>query len=219
MGNQVEVFWGAQVADEPFKPGPLGLGHVVVTAESAELVQAMMAFYCDHLGFRLTDYYSQPFEARFLHVNQRHHSLAIVQGPKNGFHHVMTELYSFDDIGQGYDLVTHEDRVAATLGRHTRDYMTSFYAWTPSRFMIEYGWGGRSIDVEAWQPFERAEGPSMWGHERHWAPQEMRERAREMRHRLAADGKRVPLQVMEGNFSVQPGVCPWWDGISGSAGR
>ena len=47
-------------------------------------------------------------------------------------------------VGQGYDLAClEEDRIAYTLGRHTNDYMTSFYAKTPSGFFIESGWGGR----------------------------------------------------------------------------
>ncbi len=56
----------------------------------------------------------------------------------------MMELFSFDDVGQGYDLALGEEsRVAVTLGRHTSDFITSFYSWTPSAFMVEYGWGAR----------------------------------------------------------------------------
>src|ERR671930_1098433 len=36
--------------------------------------------------------------------------------------------------------------------------------------MVEYGWGGRVIDVESWQPQEVTWGPSMWGHDRLWMP-------------------------------------------------
>lgn len=223
IGNRIELFWGAQQSSEVFSPGrsisgfrtgPLGMGHVVFTVESADLVHRMLDFYEKILGFRLTDYYSQPFEARFLHVNGRHHALAFVQGPKNAFHHLMTELYSFDDVGQGYDLAMVDEKVATTLGRHTSDYMTSFYSWTPSRFMIEYGWGGRSIDPETWKAHERNEGPSLWGHDRNWTTPEMNQRAREMRMRNASNGMRAPVQVMEGNFQVQQGVCPWWDQVT-----
>ena len=60
----------------------------------------------------------------------------------------MMELFSFDDVGQGYDIALGEEgRVGVTLGRHTSDFITSFYSWTPSAFMVEYGWGARSIDV------------------------------------------------------------------------
>ena len=56
----------------------------------------------------------------------------------NGVHHLMLELCSFDDVGQGYDLALgEENRVATTLGRHTNDWITSFYARSPSDFFIE----------------------------------------------------------------------------------
>lgn len=227
MGNRLELFHGPAIASEAFVPGRSisgfrtgvnGMGHVVFTAPTGEAVEAMSRFYIDVVGLRLTDYYSSPFEARFLHANPRHHSLAIVQTGQAGFHHLMMELYSLDDVGQGYDLARLEEgRIATTLGRHTSDFMTSFYAWTPSRFMVEYGWGGRSIEPESWQPHERGEGPSLWGHERSWAPPEVEERARELRLRNAALGRRAPVQVMEGNYELQDGVCPWWDGLKASA--
>jgi 2,3-dihydroxybiphenyl 1,2-dioxygenase len=222
IGNRLEVFHGAASASDAFVPGrsisgfrtgALGLGHVVFGVESADTVHRMEPFYRNLLGFRLTDYYSEPFEARFLHVNPRHHSLAFVATGKNEFHHLMMELFSFDDIGQGYDLANAEDRVATTLGRHTSDFMTSFYSRTPSQFMIEYGWGGRSIEPDNWQPHERRSGPSLWGHERVWTSEEVTNKARAMRHANAANGLRAPVQVMEGNYQLMPGACPWWDQV------
>ena len=59
-----------------------------------------------------------------------------------------------------------QDKIAVTLGRHSGDYVTSFYTWNPSGFMVEYGWGGQMIDDNTWKPFERKYGPSLWGHER-----------------------------------------------------
>ena len=48
-------------------------------------------------------------------------------------HHMMVELFSLDDVGQAYDVALGEpDRIGVTLGRHTNDFMTSFYAKTPS---------------------------------------------------------------------------------------
>jgi hypothetical protein len=130
----------------------------------------------------------------------------------------MMEVFSFDDLGQGYDIANGEGRVATTLGRHTSDFITSFYSWSPSGFMIEYGWGARSIEPETWQAFERKEGPSLWGHDRAWLPPEQQAEARKLRLDLGAQGYRKPLQVMEGNFQVMAGVCPWWDSVK-SAGR
>ncbi|MFL5044215.1 MAG: VOC family protein [Xanthobacteraceae bacterium] len=224
VGNRLEAVYGAETTSAPFLPGrsisgfrtgPLGLGHVVLHVEN---VEAVLAFYRDILGFRLSDFYFHPFTAFFLHVNPRHHSLAFVQTGKNAVHHMMMELFSFDDVGQGYDLATAEEgRLATTLGRHTSDFLTSFYTWTPSDFMVEYGWGGRSIDPVAWQAFERKEGPSMWGHERTWLAPEQRADARKLRLKLAEEGYRRPVQVMDGNYQLAPGTCPWWDSIKAQA--
>ena len=223
VGNRLEIFHGAETATEPFKPGraisgfrtgPLGLGHAVLNVDAPQTIDRLMAFYRDMLGFRLTDYYSHPFVARFLHLNPRHHSLAFIQTGKNAVHHLMMEVFSFDDVGQGYDLALGEkDRVAVTLGRHTSDFITSFYSWTPSEFMVEYGWGARSIDVGNWQAYERKEGPSMWGHDRSWLSPEDNAKARALRLKNAADGFRRPVQVMEGNYEVMAGICPWWDSL------
>ena len=105
--------------------------------------------------------------------------------------------------------------IGVTLGRHTNDLMTSFYAKTPSSFMVECGWGGREIEPATWKPFEMHAGPSLWGHERIWLPPEDREVARQMRMRAAAAGRRAPVQVMEGNYRLMSGTCAWWDGVKG----
>ena len=73
----------------------------------------------------------------------------------------MVEYNSLDDVGQGYDLLQYKkDAIAYTLGRHTNDYMTSFYSNTPSGFFVENGWGGRIIDQNTWKPLETFDGPS-----------------------------------------------------------
>ena len=219
-GNRLEAFYGAEIDDTPFSPGrsisgfrtgPLGLGHAVLTVDN---IDAMMPFYVDLLGFGLSDYITKPFRAYFFHVNARHHSLAMIETGKNGMHHLMVELFSLDDVGQAYDIAsTQEDRVSVTLGRHTNDFMTSFYCKSPSSFMIECGWGGREIEPAAWKPVEMFDGPSLWGHERVWLPPADREVAREMRMRAAAEGRRAPVQVMAGNYQLMSGTCAWWDGI------
>lgn len=223
MGNRLEIFHGAEIADTPFLPGrcisgfrtgPLGVGHVVLTTDS---IEKAMPFYQEVLGFRLSDYTLKPFKAYFFHINSRHHSLAMVETGKNGIHHLMVELFSFDDVGQGYDLVVGDpDRVAVTLGRHTNDLMTSFYAKTPSDFMMEYGWGGQDIDPQTWTPFECDYGPSLWGHDRSWLTPEQRAHARELRLGAAEKGYRAPVQVLSGNHKLMQGVCPWWDAATGN---
>jgi 2,3-dihydroxybiphenyl 1,2-dioxygenase len=217
-GNRLEFFHGAAVASEPFKPGrnisgfrtgPLGMGHVVLHFER---IAEVMKFYQEVLEFKLSDYWLRPFPGYFFHVNPRHHSIALVETGKNQVHHMMMELYSFDDVGQGLDLALAEpEKIAVTLGRHSGDYVTSFYTWNPSGFMVEYGWGGQLIDDNTWTPFERKFGPSFWGHERMWMTPEKRAETRALSIASAEAGQRQPVQVLEGNYNRMPGVCPWWD--------
>jgi hypothetical protein len=79
--------------------------------------------------------------------------------------------------------------------------------------MLEYGWGGKTVTPGNWTATEVTVGPSLWGHDRAWLPAEQREAARAMKLKAAADGKREPVRVIEGNFAVMDGVCPWWDAV------
>jgi 2,3-dihydroxybiphenyl 1,2-dioxygenase len=176
-GNRLEAFYGAEVDETAFRPGrsisgfrtgPLGLGHAVLTVGH---IEEMMAFYVDVLGFGLSDYMQKPFRAYFFHVNARHHSLALIETGTSGIHHLMVEMFSLDDVGQAYDVaLSQPERIGTSLGRHTNDFMTSFYARTPSSFMIECGWGGREIDPATWKAYEMQDGPSLWGHDRARSP-------------------------------------------------
>ena len=60
------------------------------------------------LGFGVSDYILTPFRAYFLHVNPRHHTVALIETGKQDLHHLMVELYSLDDVGQGYDIALGE---------------------------------------------------------------------------------------------------------------
>lgn len=207
MGNRVELVYSPLLASDPFKPGrpidgfktgPLGMGHAVLHVKD---IDVMMPFYRDVLEFSVSDYGLVPYGLYFFHLNDRHHSFAMVGSGNAGFHHFMVEYKNLDDIGQGYDLAQlEEDGIAYTLGRHTNDYMTSFYANTPSGFFVENGWGGRLIDPETWEPHETHDGPSFWGHERLYLTEEGgRKRLREMRLDAAARGVRAPPVA----------DCPW----------
>lgn len=208
-GNPLEVFHGPAIADTPFTPGrpisgfktgPLGMGHVVLHVED---VGPLLPFYRDLLGFQVSDFGLTPYKLYFFHVNGRHHSFAMVGSGRRGLHHFMVELYSLDDVGQGYDLAQlDEGRIAYTLGRHTNDFVTSFYATTPSGFFVEYGWGGRLIDPATWQPHETFDGPSFWGHDRLQMEPEQRARLRDMRLSAAARGVRAPMPD-----------CPWLSSV------
>ncbi len=219
-GNRLEVFHGAEVASDPFKPGrnisgfrtgPLGMGHAVLNVENLD---AALPFYTDILGMRVSDYFTVPYRAYFFHVNPRHHSFALIETGKNTIHHLMMELCMIDDVGQGYDLALREPgRIATTIGRHINDQMFSFYARTPSDFFVEYGWGGRSIDPDNWTPEEITYGASLWGHDRDWLDAERLAAATALKLKGAEIGLRAPVNVMDGNYTRASTACPWWDSM------
>jgi catechol 2,3-dioxygenase-like lactoylglutathione lyase family enzyme len=187
------------------------MGHAVLMMPE---IDAALTFYRDLLGFRITDFMGPPVSLYFMHVNTRHHSLAIAQGPHNRMHHLMMEFYSLDDVGQSYDIAQQKDRVVAKFGRHSNDLMTSFYMRTPSKFLIEHGWGGRELGPD-WQPGELKSAGSFWGH------QGLFESLAELATpnaptpppMPAPEPNHAPLQVIDGNYERMSGVCPWWDAV------
>lgn len=204
-GNRIELFFNPMIDSQPFVPGrphsgyktgAVGMGHAVLHVKNPD---ALVPFYTKLLDFKLSDYGLKPVPLYFFHVNGRHHSFALVGSGQAGFHHFMIEFGSLDDVGQGHDLAIHEDLIAYTLGRHTNDWMTSFYAHSPSGFFVENGWGGRIIDPETWEPHETSVGPSFWGHDRPYLPDDLRQKFKEMRMDLAAQGVQGPPIV----------DCPW----------
>jgi 2,3-dihydroxybiphenyl 1,2-dioxygenase len=178
-GSPTEVYYGPRIDHAPFVSPRgisgfcaerLGTGHIGVTVQN---VDEYVRFYTEALGARISDYIRVGSGARrhsltFLHVNSRHHSLAIVDSgenkPSKYLNHIMLEVPNLDDVGHAHGLFKQRGLYTGDLGRHTNDRMFSFYAATPSGFMIEYGHGGLLIeDEEGWQ-VELHTAPSIWGH-------------------------------------------------------
>ena len=111
-GNRLEAFHGAHIADTAFKAsrdvsgfrtGPQGMGHTLLTFPD---VDAALAFYKDLLGFRISDFMVAPLKAYFMHVNARHHSVALVAAPVRSMHGTCSSsTISSTMVGQGYDLL------------------------------------------------------------------------------------------------------------------
>lgn len=164
---------GASFVTKDPAGGDMGIGHVVFATPDLD---ASMAFYQDILGFKVSDYIvleKYGIVLTFLHINSRHHSLAVVQGPPEAgqfLDHFSLEVKDIDMVGRALDKV-HDEQISitATLGRHTNDEMLSFYIKTPSGFGVEYGTGGKLVDQDNWTvvAYDKAE---FWGHERENVP-------------------------------------------------
>lgn len=190
-GLQTEVYYGPQLDHSKFNSprgiegfktgenGTLGLGHIVVHVDD---VDKTLGFYVNTLGVKISDYVEMNFGGNrprlaFGHVNGRHHSIALVpksmlrgmQMPR--LHHFMIEVNSLDEVGMTLGIFQQRGMPAGNIGRHTNDWMVSFYAPTPSGFQVEYGWGARLVDDTNWEITKYTAG-SFWGHGRAGAPQQ-----------------------------------------------
>jgi 2,3-dihydroxybiphenyl 1,2-dioxygenase len=179
-GHMLEVFHGPVLDHSPvitpfgakFVTGDQGLGHVVVPAMDPN---GLFDFYTEVLGFRSRGAFRVPLpkefgpvRVRFLGINERHHSLAIVpaahlRDPR--VVHIMVEVDTLDAVGRALDRVNAEGfQLSSTLGRHTNDKMISFYVRAPGDWDIEFGTDGMRVD-ETYYTAEEITADSYWGHQ------------------------------------------------------
>lgn len=178
-GFTIEVFHGPLLDHSPvvgkfgnrFVTGDLGLGHVVLPVRDIEEARR---FYTEVLGFASRGSFrvgppEHPIWIRFMGVNARHHSLALIPGSRPdgpGIVHVMIEVDSLDDVGRALDRVNKAGyHLSSTLGRHTNDKMISFYVRTPGNWDLEFGCEGMLVGDD--YVAEEMTADSYWGHE--WA--------------------------------------------------
>ncbi|OBH19431.1 biphenyl-2,3-diol 1,2-dioxygenase [Mycobacterium sp. E3247] len=179
-GTTLEIFHGAVLDHSPvvtpfgarFVTGDQGMGHVVIPATDPG---ALFDFYTEVLGFRSRGAFRVPLpkefgpvRVRFLGINERHHSLAIVPAAHQRdprVVHIMVEVDSLDAVGQALDRVNADGfQLSSTLGRHTNDKMVSFYVRAPGDWDIEFGTDGMRVD-ESYYTAEEITADSYWGHQ------------------------------------------------------
>jgi 3,4-dihydroxy-9,10-secoandrosta-1,3,5(10)-triene-9,17-dione 4,5-dioxygenase len=170
-GLATELFWGpihdhelfvSPTGASGFVTGDMGLGHIVLGTPNLD---DAIDFYTRVLGFRISDVMKNGDEdVVFLHCNARHHSVALVGAPELTLYHFMLEARTLDDVGYALDRFESDGvRISRSLGKHTNDYMVSFYGQTPSGFDLELGCGGRQVDDATWSVSEITKA-SFWGH-------------------------------------------------------
>jgi 3,4-dihydroxy-9,10-secoandrosta-1,3,5(10)-triene-9,17-dione 4,5-dioxygenase len=184
-GNRLELYVGRANDYVPFASsrglsgfvaGDQGMGHVVLPATELE---ATREFYKKHLGFADTDQMwldmtGNPADPRlgiyFLHAhNRRHHSVALMGGPApSGCVHIMLEALTLDDVGRALDrCMASGAHISASFGKHSNDFMLSFYVQTPGGFDLEFGCHGLQPDWNTWVPTHSLVA-DLWGHR--WTP-------------------------------------------------
>ncbi|MFC8672127.1 VOC family protein [Streptomyces griseorubiginosus] len=178
-GTPVEIFHGPALDHSPlatpygnrFVTGALGAGHVVVPVGDLD---GAYRFYTETLGFLPRGAFRLPappeygpVRLRFLGVNARHHSLALLPSPElkaPALVHIMVECETLDEVGRALDRVLKAGyHVSSTLGRHTNDKMVSFYVRTPGGWDLEIGCEGLLVDEDSYTA-EEITADSYWGH-------------------------------------------------------
>lgn len=179
-GVRVDLVEGLEHARVPYAsplvPGGfltegVGFGHVVFATTAFE---ESHAFATEALGFEVSDWLETEIaegielEVRFYHCNQRHHTLALARAPfefPQKLHHLMVEMKRRDDVGAAFDRAWASGlAIPNGLGRHDNDGMFSFYVRSPAEFLVEVGFGARTITVP-WHDNRRYDRISAWGHQ------------------------------------------------------
>lgn len=176
-GLRVEISCGPTIAHTPvttplieggFVTGNKGFGHVALCA--ADLAAAEH-FYMNVLGFKLSDYIVQdiqgiPINFTFMHVNPRHHTVALAGLPSpTRLNHMEVQVRDMDVIGRAMQRAKDQGvNFYMNLGRHPNDRMLSFYVNTPSNFALEIGGCGIEIEDDATWQVRTYDAISEWGH-------------------------------------------------------
>ena len=135
-GTLVEVFAEYDFApDDGSEQGvnPLKFGHVAYRVHD---VQKITAFYCDILGFRVSDWMGDHFS--FLRCGVDHHTINFTRYETERLHHIAFELRDWGDIHQACDYLTKK-KVQLVWGplRHVVGHNIAAYHRNPDEIRVE----------------------------------------------------------------------------------
>lgn len=176
-GLRCEFFYGGKVDPArqfvsplgiSFVTGDQGMGHITIASSD---VEGAVEFYQQLLGFQVRETKTvggARMRWAFLSPNTREHSLALMASEgQSRVLHLLVEVPELDAVGRAMDrCLDGLAPMTISLGRHWNDGMVSFYLRTPSGFDIEYGFGGKVVDLDGWTRIEQggSELVSLWGH-------------------------------------------------------
>lgn len=144
--------------DRPFK-----LSHVVLNSDQ---VQKQQDYYCDVLGFRLSDWTER---MNFIRCSSDHHSIAFAHANGPSLNHTAFEVPSHDALMRGAGRMRQKGfDVGWGVGRHGPGNNVFTYFLEPNGLVIEYTAEVEQVDdsyevggPDVWA--KRVEGPDRWG--------------------------------------------------------
>ena len=178
-GTTLEIF-----ADCRFAPHdttlagvmPLKFGHIAYQCPD---VQGVVKFYCDTLGFRVSDWRSDFFA--FLRCSRDHHSVNFLRDANTAINHIAFEVRDWSDIRRGCDFLANND-IKLTWGpiRHIIGHNISIYHKNPDGIVVEFFCELDQMHDEELGFFEprpwhqdRPQRPKVWGDDKPanwWGP-------------------------------------------------
>ena len=170
-GTQIEIFSGYAFAkDDGGTSGiaPLKLGHVAYRVDD---VQKIVKFYCDVLGFRVSDWRADDFA--FLRCNSDHHTVNFVHDAEPQLHHIAFEVKDWAEIQRAAEtLAKHDIHLVWGPGRHIIGHNIAIYHRNADKVRVEFfcemdlmkdeslGY----FDPRPWHQ-DRPQYPKVWGPE------------------------------------------------------
>jgi catechol-2,3-dioxygenase len=145
---------------------PLKLGHIAYQCPD---VQGAVKFYCDMLGFRVSDWRSDFFA--FLRCSRDHHTVNFLRNDKSSIHHIAFEVRDWSDIKRACDLLARNN-IKLNWGpiRHIIGHNIAIYHQNPDGVVIEFFCDMDQMFDEELGFFEprpwhqdRPQRPKVWG--------------------------------------------------------
>jgi catechol 2,3-dioxygenase-like lactoylglutathione lyase family enzyme len=147
---------------------PLKLGHIAYQCPD---VQGIVKFYCDMLGFRVSDWRGDFFA--FLRCSRDHHTVNFLRNDTTSIHHIAFEVRDWSDIKRACDLLALNN-IKLTWGplRHIIGHNIAIYHKNPDGVVIEFFCDMDQMFDEELGFFEprpwhqdRPQRPKVWGDE------------------------------------------------------
>ena len=167
QGTLIEVF-----ADYVFAPDdgrqagvmPLKLGHVAYRVND---VQNTVKFYCEVLGFRVSDWRADDFA--FLRCNTDHHTVNFVYDAEPQLHHIAFEVKDWAEIQRAAEILArHDIHLVWGPGRHIIGHNIAIYHRNADKVRVEFFCEMDQMKDEALgyfdpRPWHRPQRPKVWG--------------------------------------------------------
>ena len=168
-GTLIDIFAGYSFAADDNKQAgimPLKLGHV---AHRCTDVQKVVDFYCNVLGFRVSDWRGDNFA--FLRCNTDHHTVNFVVDPVPQLHHIAFEVKDWAEIQRAAEhLAKNNIRLVWGPGRHIIGHNIAIYHRNSDKLRVEFFCEMDQMKDESLGYFDprpyhqdRPQRPKVWG--------------------------------------------------------